>query len=248
MREGRAPEGRRGPTTTASSLRHLEDRPADAELGRDDRIAGGERRGLRERLVGVPDRPPRARGTIGGGSESAIALTLLRRRGGSGGTPPLPLELPRGADLDAEPFELGARVGQLALREGDRPVALRLGRGADALDLLLELGDPGLCGSARLLAAACSLAALALASAARPSAASASARSSATRSRSGVTWARASATSSGGRPRRSAIRSAWDVPARPSATRYSGSSVSGSNPVAALATPSVDDAHSFSSA
>ena len=80
------------------------------------------------------------------------------------------------------------------------------------------------------------------------SAASASASSSATRSRSGATRARASSTTAPSSPSRSAIRSACDVPGRPTETVKSGAYVSGSKPVAAFSTPSVELAHSLTSA
>ena len=202
--------GRRGPRHRVVAC-HSRIVP-DAELGRDDRIAGGG-------------------GAAGSGSSASRSgrLACAKRSEAPRRRPrscPAAAEwrhaaapARRGADLDAEPFELGARVGQLALREGDRPIALRLGRGADALDLLLELGDPGFCGSARRqqrqLAAA-----LALASAGRPCLGLREELGDAEPP--GVTWAAP-------RPRAAADRDARDPErgtsaARPSATRYSGSS------------------------
>ena len=178
VREVRALEDRRGPRPRRR--RHLEDRPADAELGRDDRIAGGSRR-VCGSGSSASRSPARARGTIRGGSESAIALTLLRRRGGSGGTPALPLE-PARALRGA--LRAGASAGPRA-----RAIARSRSDWAEARtrSISLELGDPGLCGSARLLCSgARSRHSLSLGRP-RPSAASASARSPAMRSRSGVT-------------------------------------------------------------
>ena len=122
----------------------LDDRPSDPELGRDDRIPGGERRYLRERLVGVADGPPCARGALGCCAETPVTLALLGERGRSRRALPVALELPGGADLVSQRLELATGVGQLALGAEHGFLALRLRGCTNPVDLLLELGDASL--------------------------------------------------------------------------------------------------------
>src|SRR5581483_8266693 len=111
------------------------DRAADPEAGRLDGIAFGERAVLGRRLGDPADGPLRADGTFRGAAEHAVALALRSRRLATA----VRLVAPGGPHVLAQLCELGARRGELALgvrhRLGARPVA----RGADELELALEV-------------------------------------------------------------------------------------------------------------
>ena len=157
--------------------------------------------------------------------------------------------LPAGlADLGAQRVELAPVVAQLALGLGPRPLALGLRAGPDGLERVAQLALAPLRVGQRLLRLlARATRAPRSTSAASRSAPAASASSSETCRRSGAIRARARSGTPSPSPSRSAICSACDAPGRPSVMRYVGASVSGSKPTAALMTPSVALAHSFSS-
>jgi hypothetical protein len=197
----------------------LDDRAADAECGSLDRIADGERRGDRGRLLERVELALGACSMLARAPEAAVASPFCVARGRRRTLDRL-LTAAGLAHFLAERGQLGARVCEVRPRLHDRALAFGSGRCLHPLDLRGErrFAPPRLLGRrprGPVLAGSIELSALATISASRPS--------------------------------RSAVWSACEVPARPTTIRYSGSWVAGSIAVAAFAAASTALAQSFNS-